>query len=281
MSTISITGLITYPVKSMKGVAIESTRITNKGLAYDRQWMVVRSNGRFVTQRDLGEMSLIHTRLDENGLVLSKPACGSISIPYDLHHGHPLETMVWKDVCETLDQGTEISNWLTQALQSNEPLHLVRMRPGFNRSLSKKALMSGETSTIFADGAPLLLANEASLDRLNSVLESKALQTVPMNRFRPNIIVRGLESFAEHRQATLTAETYQLKLCFPCQRCVVTTIDQDSAEKDSRGQPFKTLQLINPMPGDSKAPAFGENAILTHGNDEIIAVGDTLEIFYI
>lgn len=281
MSTITITGLVTYPVKSMKGIPVESTRVTNEGLANDRQWMVVKSNGQFVTQRDLPDMSLIHTHLDENGLVLSKPACGSISIPYNLHNGTPVKTMVWKDVCETLDQGPDISDWLTQALKSNEALRLVRMRPGFNRSLSKAALMSGETSTIFADGAPLLLANEASLDRLNSMLESRAMQAVPMNRFRPNIIVKGLEPFAEHREAALTSNTYQIKLCFPCQRCVVTTIDQDTAEKDSRGQPFKTLQLINPMPGDSKAPAFGENAILTHGNDEIIAVGDLLEINYI
>lgn len=281
MNTITITGLVTYPVKSMKGIASESARVTDEGLANDRQWMVVKSNGQFVTQRDLPDLSLIQTHLDENGLVLSKPACGSISIPYDLHNGDLVETMVWKDVCETLDQGTDISDWLTQALKSNDPLRLVRMRPGFNRSLSKAALMTGETSTIFADGAPLLLANEASLDRLNSILESKALQTVPMNRFRPNIIVKGLEPFAEHREALLTSETYQLKLCFPCQRCIVTTIDQDTAEKDSRGQPFKTLQLINPMPGGSKAPAFGENAILTHGNDEIVAVGDRLEINYI
>ena len=281
MNTITITGLVTYPVKSMKGVHIESTRITNLGLANDRQWMVVRSNGRFVTQRDLPEMSLIHTHLGEHGLVLSKPACGSITVPYDLHNGHLFETLVWKDVCEARDQGTDISNWLTQALQSNEPLHLVRMRPDFNRSLSKSALMTEETSTFFADGAPLLLANEASLDRLNSVLESTAQPAVPMNRFRPNIIVTGLEPFAEHRQATLTSETYQLRLCFPCQRCVVTTINQDTAEKDLGGQPFKTLQHINHMPGDSKAPAFGENTILTHGNNEIIAVGDLLNLNYL
>lgn len=280
MNSIEITGLVTYPVKSMKGISLKHTRVTNKGLKNDRQWMVVRSNGRFVTQRDTPEMSLIHTSLDEHGLVLSKPACGSISVPHDLHIGKSIETSVWNDNCETLDQGTEISHWLTNALKSEEPLHLVRMQHGFTRSLSKAALMTNETSTDFADGAPILLANEASLNRLNSVLSSHALSTVPMNRFRPNIIIRGLEPFAEHRQASLVSGNYQLKLCFPCQRCVVTTIDQETAVKNRQGQPFKTLQDINPMPGEGKAPAFGENTILTHGNDEIIAVGDKLEIIY-
>ena len=136
--------------------------------------------------------------------------------------------------------------------------------------------MTRETTTDFADGAPMLLANEASLDRLNSVLESNSEQSVPMNRFRPNIVVKGLEPFAEHRLGTLSAPDYQLKLCFPCQRCIVTTINQDTAEKDPGGQPFKTLQKINPMPDGNKAPAFGENVILTHGHNESIAVGDFL-----
>lgn len=281
MTSIEITGLVTYPVKSMRGIPLERTRLTSKGLANDRQWMVIRSNGRFVTQRDIPEMSLIHTRLDDNALILSKQGHGSISIPPDRHDGRQFETMVWNDACETIDQGADISHWLTRALASKETLHLVRMRPGFQRPLSKADLMSRETSTDFADGAPYLVANEASLDKLNSALRSNALRAVPMNRFRPNVIVSGLAPFAEHCQASLVAERYQLKLCFPCQRCIVTTIDQKSAEKDSLGQPFKTLQTINPMPGGGKAPAFAQNAIMTHGNDEVIAVGDSLELLFI
>jgi uncharacterized protein YcbX len=278
MSTAKITGIYIYPVKSMKGIALERAKVSGKGLEYDRRWMIVRSNGRFVTQRDMPQLSQVITSLDKKGLVLSRPGHGSISIPYELHNGEQIRTKVWNDICETVDQGESISNWLTQALGSKEPLRLVRLRPGFRRELSKSALMSDETTTYFADGAPMLLANEASLERLNSVLESDSQQTVPMNRFRPNIVVKGLEAFAEHKLDTLSAENYQLKLCFPCQRCVVTTINQDTAEQDGKGQPFKTLQTINPMPGNHKAPAFGENAILTHGENECITVGDNLSI---
>lgn len=278
MSTARITGIYIYPVKSMKGIALERAMVSGTGFEYDRRWMIVRPNGRFVTQRDTPQLSLLCTSLDRDGLVLSRPGHGSITVPYELREGDQIRTKVWNDICETVDQGESISNWLTQALGSEDPLRLVRLKPGFRRTLSKSALMSNETTTEFADGAPLLIANEASLDRLNSVLKTNAHDAVPMNRFRPNIVLRGLEPFAEHGLGTLSTESYQLKLCFPCQRCVVATINQNTAEKDLEGQPLKTLQMINPMPDNQKAPAFGENAILTYGENKYIAVGDNLDI---
>jgi len=280
MSKVCITGITIYPVKSMKGIPLESSEITPEGLMYDRLWMVVRSNGRFVTQRDLPQMALVHTSLDENGLVLSRPGFGSVTVPLQARDGSLIETMVWNDVCETIDQGEKYSSWLTDALESDTPLRLVRMKPSFKRSLSKAALMSDESTTHFADGAPILVANEASLVKLNTELESKSLPAVPMNRFRPNIVVTGLQPFQEHALDTLTTDNYQLKLCFPCVRCIVTTINQDTAEKNPNGQPFKTLQRLNPAPGNKKAPIFGENAILTHGNNKRVAVGDYLNIIF-
>lgn len=277
MSTLKITGLYIYPVKSMKGIALDRAQLTAKGLLNDRLWMVVSSNGRFVTQRDNPRMALIKTSLNDNGVVLSMQGQGSVTVPFDIRDAKPVETKVWKDTCETVDQGEEISDWLTQALAAKVPLHLHRMKPGFTRPLSKAALLGEDTTTNFADGTPFLIANEASLETLNSVLESSAVAAVPMNRFRPNIVVKGLEPFAEHQLASLSTENYQLKLCYPCERCIITTINQDTAEKESAGQPFKTLQVINTMPGKPNAPAFAENAVLTHGNLEKIAVGDHLQ----
>ena len=280
MNPLKITGLFIYPVKSMKGIALSQAQLTSRGLLNDRHWMVVRSNGRFVTQRDIPRLSLIHTSLDECGVVLSKQGHGSITVPFDLQGGNMIETKVWKDSCETLDQGEAISHWLTQALGSEEALRLVRMNPGYVRPLAKATILGEETTTEFADAAPFLVANEASLNKLNSVLESNSLESVPMNRFRPNIVVRGLEPFAEHQLAALTADGYQLKLCYPCKRCIVTTIDQDTAGKNTGNQPFRTLQTINPMPDDEKAPAFAENAILSRGEGQNIATGDLLEAIF-
>ena len=280
MSTLKITGLYIYPVKSMKGITLNRAQLTAKGLLNDRLWLVVSSSGRFVTQRDNPRMALIETSLNDNGVLLTMQGHGSVTIPFDIRDAEPVETRVWKDTCETVDQGEDISDWLTQALATKEPLRLHRMKPGFKRPLSKAALLGEDTTTNFADGTPFLIANEASLEKLNSVLESSAITAVPMNRFRPNIVVEGLEPFAEHQLASLSTENYQLKLCYPCERCIITTINQDTAEKDPRGQPFKTLQVINPMPGKPNAPAFAENAILTHGNLQKIAVGDHLQAVF-
>lgn len=277
MNTIKITALFVYPIKSMKGIALDKARLTGKGLLYDRRWMVVREDGSFVTQRDIPRMALVNTRLCEEGVELSLPGHGSITVPFELHHGKKIETRVWRVGCQTVDQGRHISGWLTRALESKEPLRLVRMHPKFTRPQNKPEIMGKETSVDFADAAPFLLASEASLDKLNAVLESQSLPSVPMNRFRPNITVEGLEPFAEHRLAGLVAQDYQLRLCAPCERCIVTTINQETAERDTAGQPFKTLQMINPIPGKPLAPAFGQYAALTRGESQLMNVGDYFE----
>ena len=280
MGSLKITGLYIYPVKSMHGITLKQAQLTPKGLLNDRLWMVVRANGRFVTQRDIPRLSMVNTELGEKGLVLSMQGHGSTRVPFDLYNGEQMETRVWRDNCQVIDQGEDISDWLTQALECKDPLRLVRMKPEYTRPQSHAALMGEETTTDFADAAPFLVANEASLERLNSVLESNSLRPVPMNRFRPNIVIRGLEPFAEHKLASLSTQGYQLKLCYPCKRCIVTTIDQDTGKKHPHNQPYKTLQSINPMPGNKKGPAFAENAILNRGNQQTIAVGDRIDAIF-
>jgi uncharacterized protein YcbX len=276
---IEITGINIYPVKSLKGIALNEASLTPQGLSNDRRWMVVRSDGRFVTQRDMPRLALVHTSLDDNGVTLSLEALGETSIPFVSRGGELIQTKVWGTPCQAEDEGEEVSRWLTSALESGDSLRLVRMAPGFVRPQGKPEHLGEQTHTIFADAAPYLVANEASLDALNRELVSRGLTQVAMNRFRPNIVVRGLEPFAEHKLAGLNSGSYSLKFCHPCERCVVTTINQDTAEKDPGWQPFNTLKEINPVPGKKPAPAFGQNAILQQGEQAVISVGDHLNTF--
>ena len=266
MHQVEITQLTVYPVKSMRGIALESAVLTSQGLAHDRRFMVVRSDGRFVTQRELHRLALVHTRLDKTGIELSIEGAAWSPFPAETQAAIPFKQKSGGDECETLDQGAEISRWLTSALHSSDRLRLVRMAPGYVRPQGQPANLGKKTSTFFADAAPFLVANEASLEALNRELELRGHVPVPMNRFRPNIVLRGPGPFAEHQVAELSSEEFRLKFCHPCQRCVVTTIDQDTAAKHPDWQPYKTLRDINPMPGNERAPAFAHNAILLDGD---------------
>jgi uncharacterized protein YcbX len=279
MQTAEISGLTIYPVKSMKGIALDSAELTPHGLGNDRRFMVVRANGRFVTQRDLSRLALVHTSLVDVGVVLSMEGHGSVTVPFVAADGEHIHTKVWGDKCETVDQGEDISRWLTSALESSVTLRLVRMAPGFIRPQSRAEDLGEMTTTHFADAAPFLVANESSLEVLNQALDKRGHSPVPMNRFRPNIVVRGLAPFAEHEIAELSSENYRLKLCHPCERCVVTTIDQATGIQNPDRQPFGTLGDINPMPGTERSPAFAQNAILKEGNGQTVALGDITRDF--
>lgn len=280
MNKVEITGLWIYPVKSMRGIEVSEALLTAEGFEHDRRFMVVHADGRFATQRDLPPLALIRTGIENGSVILSRPGFGEITIPAENLQGDIIHTKVWGDHCETVDQGEELSRWLQSALQCDERLRLVGMRAGFRRPQNKPELLGENTSTCFADAAPFLVANESSLDTLNQNLTAAGHETVPMNRFRPNIVVRGLDAFAEHRLSHLEGGEAKLSFCHPCERCVVTTIDQETAEKHPGWQPFKTLRDINPMPGKKPAPAFGHNAVLSMGEHSTLRTGDQLTGHY-
>jgi len=280
MNRVNVTGLWVYPVKSMRGVEVSEAVLTAEGFEHDRRYMVVRGEGRFVTQRDLPQLALIHTGLENGGIRLSRPGFGDIVVPSDNPQGETIHTRVWGDRCETVDLGGEISRWLQSALESEDELRLVRMKKGFRRPQNQPELLGEKTTTYFADAAPFLVANEASLEALNLNLSAAGHQAVPMNRFRPNIVFRGLEAFAEHQLSHLEGGDFQLGFCHPCERCVVTMINQDTAEKNPGRQPFKTLVDINPMPGKKPAPAFGHNAILLKGDRSTLNTDDILTGYF-
>jgi len=273
-----VAALTLYPVKSMRGIGVTEAVLTPRGLLHDRRWMLLNAHDRFVTQRDLPRLALIGQALDAAGVRLSLPDRESLHVPFDdSAQGERIRTAVWGDACEVIDVGGDSSRWLSDALESSTALRLVRMAPDWRRPQRHPELMGETTRSLFADGAPYLVANEDSLQALNSELVARDIAPVPINRFRPNIVVRGLAPFNEHQVALLEHAQYAIRLCYPCERCVVTTIDQGSGVPDPTGEPFKTLRDFNPMSDRPRAPAFAQNSALARGAGAVIRVGDELQ----
>ncbi len=277
MRQITVSELNIYPVKSLRGISLQQGRLTLMGLEHDRRWMVVRDNGRFITQRDWPALALIETRLEADGVLLARAGYGSFKLLFERLPGALIRSKVWNDAVETTDEGAEAAAWLTAATESPFPLRIVRMAAGFKRQHRDADRFGKENATVFADASPYLLANQDSLAALNTELQLRGHQSVPMNRFRPNIVVQGLPVFTERTTGILANKHYAFSLRDACERCVVPTIDQDTAIKNPRREPFKTLTDINPMPG-KRAPAFAENTVLLRGSGQVIRVGDVLQI---
>lgn len=323
-SSVCIEQLWVYPVKSLRGISVEQWPITPQGLQYDRQWMLVMPNGRFVSQRQLPQMALIDTQLHNDSLWLSRSGFGAVQIPLvsdsglngsNASHSNQqpsqrpaiFSASVWRDECDVKEASRAASAWLTQVLQAPQPLRLVSMAEGTQRPQSQPERFGKHTHTQFADAAPFLVSNKASLDELNGSLQKQGLETVDMRRFRPNIVISGLEAFAEQQltqlihygdrcsqtkqssQENQTGQISQLQLVDLCERCVVTTINPDTAHKHPQMQPYHTLADLNPIPSTSpkqKAPAFGMNAVWlrcgdqsqnVHNEHPSWSVGDCLE----
>jgi hypothetical protein len=277
MDQACVTEINVYPVKSMKGISSLQCELTDKGLRHDRHWMVVRHNGRFVTQREQPALARIRTELDARGLTLSREGLGSVFIPFEAGTGEEIVSRVWKDDCRTLDEGPEISRWIAAALESEESFRLVRMAPGFRRKLAEDRF-GKESTTAFADAAPYLVASEASLERVNRELRARGLQPVPMNRFRPNIVLSGVDAFAEHSSKELCGEHWRITLIDPSQRCLVTTVDQATGYRDPDRQPYLAMREISPVAGPGSAPAFAQNAVLASGEGRFIRVGESISL---
>ncbi|NIC39316.1 MOSC domain-containing protein [Halomonas desiderata] len=280
-SSVKISKLNVYPVKSLGGIGLEQATLGVRGLAYDRHWMVVDQVGRFVTQRQLPGMARVSVRLESDWLVLEHPEAEPLAIELASRDRPRLTAYVWDDACQALDEGAEASDWLTAVLGDlrGSSLRLVRFDEEHRRPVESRYLQGEEAHTAFADGYPFLIASQASLDALNRNLAQKGLAPLPMNRFRPNIVLEGAPDFAEDCWRELAAQDgrYRFGLRKPCQRCKITTVDQASGTIDIPGEPLQTLIQMKTQPLRPGA-YFGQNATLLGGAGERVSVGDELQV---
>lgn len=271
----NITQLIVYPVKSLKGINVTQSELHGHGLAWDRRWMLVDAQQRFVTQRQLPQLATIAVELTDQALVLSHPNVDPIAIPLEDPQGNLRLVKVWNDHCKALPESEDVSHWLMAALgEQAQGISLVRFATEFTRSVEEDFLAGGEAHTYFSDGYPFLITTTGSLDALNQALVANGQSPVPMNRFRPNIVVDCDDAWAEDQWATLAGEGgYELTLRKPCQRCKITTVDQHTGTIPAQAEPLKTLLSLNTQP-HLKGAHFGQNATLTTGQGGTIRVGD-------
>jgi uncharacterized protein YcbX len=270
--------LFVYPIKSCAGVELGEALLTETGLDLDRAWMVVDEAGDFVTQRELPRMALVQPRLKVHEVVLRAPGMLALHLQIDAVE-EPARVRIWDDVVSAYDMGPIAAQWFSDFL--GRKLRLVRFDPEQRRLSSQK--WTGEVQALnqFSDGFPLLVAGQASLDLLNGKLAAQGHAPVGMERFRPNIVLSGIQAHDEDRVAMLEIAADQpvrLQPVKPCGRCPIPDIDPATAEIDpavsATLRTYRSNELLN------GALSFGMNLVIAQGIDQTLKVGQGVTADY-
>ena len=263
--TIALSSLIYYPIKACRGFEVPAWEVERMGLRDDRRMMLVTPEGGFLTQREFPKLALVTPTLDGDRLTLSAPNFDSLRLSVQ-RSGVTVPVDIWKSQgVQAVDQGEEAAQWFSDWLGS--PVRLVHIADGYIRKVSVDHAVHPDDHTGFADGYPILIASEEGLADLNARLETP----VPMNRFRPNLVVRGAEAWAEDHWDRVQIGAIQFSVPKPCDRCVVTTIDQSTAIAGK--EPLRTMATFRSRDGKVW---FGEN--LVHHAQGTLTVGDAITV---
>ncbi|WP_399681645.1 MOSC domain-containing protein [Xenophilus sp.] len=276
----TIARLFVYPVKSCAGVEVREALLTETGLEFDRAWMVVDEQGGFVTQRELPRMALIRPQMKHSEMVLRAPGMLALHVAYDRVEA-PVQATVWKDTVAAYDMGDVAAQWFSDFL--SEPgrprrLRLVRFDPEQRRLSSLKWTGGIESEVQFADGYALLVASEAAVDDLNARLGAAGHAPVGIERFRPNIVLGGVEAHDEDRLDMLHVAgdegVVRLQPVKPCTRCPIPDIDPATAVSSPEvGDALRAYRADARVDG---AVTFGMNLIVREGVDRMLRVGQAV-----
>jgi uncharacterized protein YcbX len=273
-----LTHLLLYPIKSCAGIAVRSATVLESGLSalgvHDREWMLVTEDGQFLTQREHPRMALIRPLPDGGTLRVHAPGMADLALPLAWDEAAPTcAVKIWDDTVDAADCGDAAAAWFSAALQS--PCRLVRFHRDVVRPTSTKWTNGVAAQTRFADGYPLLLIGQASLDDLNARLVAAGRHALPMDRFRPNLVVDGIDACEEDFLATLTIGDVQIRPVKPCARCPIPSIDQ--ATGVAGPDPLDILQTYRANPRMEGAVCFGMNCIVVAGAGSELHLGQELE----
>ena len=263
----TLAALFTYPVKSCRGTAHQSVLLEEAGLAHDREWMFVTPGGRFLTQREEPRLARVFASVRPGELLLYAEGAGEVCVPLDAR-GPRGDVTVWRDRVSAFDQGDEPAAWISSLL--GRDARLVRIDPAARRRCDPAWTAGAEAHSRFSDGYPLLVISRASLDDLNSRLPAP----LPMDRFRPNLVLDGLPPYGEDKVNEFTAEGIRLRVVKPCTRCSITTTDQ-AAGAVAGDEPLRTLKSYR-WDAALHGVAFGQNTIVIVGAGARLKAGMSL-----
>ena len=254
-----------YPVKSIAADSLQSAEVEPRGLRGDRRWMVVDSNGKFLTGREFGALTQIVAQVDGDELALSAPGRSTLHAHAD-PRAQRVRVTVWRSQVDALPANPDADAWISDWL--GQPARLVYMDDEARRPVNPDHGRPGDEVS-FADGYPLLLISQAALDTLNTRLATP----ITMQRFRPNLVVAGTASHAEDTWRRIRIGTIEFDVVKPCVRCVFTTVEPGSGRRDPSGEPLRTLVGYRRTPS---GVTFGQN-LIPRGTGTV-SVGDAVTV---
>jgi uncharacterized protein YcbX len=264
VTAITLNGLIVYPIKSFAGISVASWPVVETGFKYDRQWMLVDTDGQFLSQRRLPAMALIRTQLLDHTLVLSASGQSDFHLPLVAADGPIVACKVWEDSCTARHVSAQADAWFSEILQQD--CRLVYL-PDEEVRLVDPDYAAPSDRTAFSDGFPFLLVSENSLVALNTEMG----QDMSMARFRPNLVVAGCEGYAEDTWRQIRIGDIGFRLPKPCSRCSIPTIDPDTAQTGK-----EPLTALNRTRKWQNKVYFGQNAL--HDQIGVLKLGDVLTV---
>ena len=265
-----------YPIKSCAGITLDEALLIETGLEFDRAWMVVDPEGRFVTQCELLRMALIRPTLRQSDMVLRAPGMLALHIQLDAVET-PTRATVWNDEVAAYDMGSLCAQWFSDFL--GRPLRLVRFDPEQKRLSSKRWSGAIDAENAFADGFPLLVASTAGLAEFNRRMLAAGHDAVTMERFRPNLVLDGLDAHGEDALDEIVFDSadddrggsIKLKLVKPCARCPIPDIDPLTGEPGHAvGDTLASYRADARLDG---ALTFGMNAVIVEGIEQALRAG--------
>ncbi|WP_306395329.1 MOSC domain-containing protein [Telluria beijingensis] len=273
-----LTELVLYPIKSCAGLSVPEATLALDGLSangiHDREWMIVTREGLFLTQREYPRMATITPRVEGNELVVEAPSMPPIRLLLSHDNNAPaIEVLIWDDHVLAADCGDNAAAWFSDAVGA--PCRLVRFRPDVVRPKISKWTDGLPAAARFSDGYPILLIGQSSLDDLNAKLKNAGREALPMNRFRPNIVVEGIDAFEEDFVATFSDNDIALRPVKPCARCPIPSVDQATGIPGP--DPLDILQTYRANARMEGAVTLGMNVIVEKGIGLTLRVGQQLD----